>query len=79
MSIAAHQTEEQLVAQLEQLGVRYLSRQAQVAPTPAHAPDDLLANLVHQPSSMETVTSLALQEFFSRLGERIEAPVTTSD
>jgi hypothetical protein len=25
---------------------------------------------------METVTSLALQEFFRRLGERIEAPVT---
>ena len=25
---------------------------------------------------METVTSLALQEFFSRLGERTEAPIT---
>jgi hypothetical protein len=60
MSIASHQTEEQLVAQLEQLGVRYLSRQAHVNPTPAHPAHDLLADLVQQPSSRVRTALIAL-------------------
>jgi hypothetical protein len=60
MSMASRQTEEQVVAQLEQLGVRYLSRQAHVDPTPARPTHDLLADLVHQPSSRVRTALIAL-------------------
>ena len=60
MSTAFRQTEEQVVAQLEQLGVRYLSRQAQVVPTPARSTHDLLADLVLQPSSRVRTALIAL-------------------
>lgn len=60
MRTVSHQTEEQLVAQLEQLDVRYLSRQTHVNPIPACSTHDLLADLVLQPSSRVRAALIAL-------------------
>jgi hypothetical protein len=43
--------EETLVAELEQLGVRYIARQVPCAVTELRAPDLLLADLIRQPSA----------------------------
>jgi hypothetical protein len=43
--------EEALVAELEQLGVRYLSRRSPSQPWLFHLPDEILAALVRQPNS----------------------------
>lgn len=43
--------EEQLVAELERLGIRYLSRQTDFRATQVRLPADLLASLIRQPSA----------------------------
>jgi hypothetical protein len=52
--------EEQLVAELRSLGVGYLTRQQEDASPPLHAPHELLADLVRQPSSRVRAASIAL-------------------
>jgi hypothetical protein len=52
--------EEEVVAELEGLGVRYLSRQSKSPPARPHAPDELLADLVRQPSSRVRAAFIAL-------------------
>ena len=47
----ALQMEEELVAELAQLGICYLSRQSIAPPTQTHAPAELIADLTRQPSS----------------------------
>jgi DNA-binding TFAR19-related protein (PDSD5 family) len=54
------QTEEQLVAELAGLGVRYLSRQSAEIARSVHAPHELLARLVCQPSSRVRLALIAL-------------------
>ena len=54
------QTEEQLVDELAQLGVRYLSRQSMDVAQYVHAPYELLAKLVCQPSSRVRSALIAL-------------------
>ena len=54
------QTEEQLVAELEQLGVRYLSRRHHVEGAEARPQHKLLADLVRQPSSRVRTALIAL-------------------
>ncbi len=54
------QTEEQLVAELARLGVRYLSRQSAEAAECVYAPKELLAKLVCQPSSRVRSALIAL-------------------
>lgn len=54
------QTEEQLVAELKQLGVRYLSPQSDAGVVQGRAPQELLADLVRQPSSRVRVALIAL-------------------
>lgn len=54
------QAEEQLVAELERLGVRYLSRQSDAGVVKARAPQELLADLVRQPSSRVRAALIAL-------------------
>jgi hypothetical protein len=46
-----HPKEERLVAELEQLGIRYLSRQTSIAARRVRSPQRLLAALIQQPSS----------------------------
>ena len=58
--LADLQTEEQLVAELARLGVRYLSRQSAEAAESGYAPDELLAKLVCQPSSRVRSALIAL-------------------
>jgi len=45
------QMEEELVAELELLGIRYLSRQSSYVASHARSPEALLADLVRQPSA----------------------------
>jgi hypothetical protein len=52
--------EERLVAELERLGVRYLSRQTDKKASRARAPHKLLADLVQQPSSRVRAALIAL-------------------
>jgi hypothetical protein len=54
------QTEEQLVAELARLGVRYLSRQSAEAAESVYAPNELLGRLVCQPSSRVRLALIAL-------------------
>lgn len=53
-------TEEELVAELEQLGVRYLSRQHHIEELEARPRHKLLADLVRQPSSRVRTALIAL-------------------
>lgn len=52
--------EEQLVAELDLLGIRYLSRQTSFRATRVRAPAALLADLVQQPSARVRATVIAL-------------------
>jgi len=52
--------EEKLVAQLERLGVRYLSRQTNISAKRLHLPGKLLADLICQPSSRVRNALIAL-------------------
>lgn len=52
--------EEQVVAELSQWGIGYLSRDVELPPFPLRAPDDLLAAIVRQPSSRVRVALIAL-------------------
>jgi hypothetical protein len=54
------QSEERLVAELERLGVRYLSRQTSERASRNRAPHKLLADLVRQPSSRVRAALIAL-------------------
>lgn len=54
------ETEERLVAELERVGVRYLSRQTDLQARRVRAPSRLLADLVQQPSSRVRAASIAL-------------------
>jgi hypothetical protein len=54
------QSEEQIISELEGLGVRYLSRQNESGAEKAHAPQDLLGELVRQPSSRVRAALIAL-------------------
>ena len=54
------QAEEQLVAELAKLGVRYLSRQSADSSPSVHTPHELLAMLVCQPSSRVRAALIAL-------------------
>ncbi len=54
------QAEEELVAELAQLGINYLSRQSTQAVQSLRPPDELLANLVCQPSSRVRSALIAL-------------------
>lgn len=54
------QAEEQIIAELEKLGVRYLSRQMPIEAASVRPPADLLAELMLQPSSRVRVASIAL-------------------
>ena len=54
------QDEEQLVHELARLGVGYLSRKSTVVAQPMHAPHELLAKLVCQPSSRVRIALIAL-------------------
>ena len=56
----ALQREEQIVVELERLGVRYLSRQAPIAAPGKFAPVELLAELIRQPSSRVRAALIAL-------------------
>lgn len=60
MNARAYLLEEQLVAELHSLGVDYLSRQQEVASPASHAPHELLADLVCQPSSRVRAALIAL-------------------
>ena len=57
---ASTQSEERLVAELEQLGVRYLSRLTNEKARHVRAPQKLLADLVQQPSSRVRAALIAL-------------------
>ncbi len=52
--------EERIVAELEMLGVRYLSRRIAGSPPHPRAPDQLLADLVRQPSARVRDALIAL-------------------
>ena len=52
--------EEQIVAELELLGIRYLSRQTAEAATQVRPPDRLLADMVRQPSARVRAAVIAL-------------------
>jgi len=52
--------EERLVAELEQLGIRYLSRQSDYQAKHVRAPQRLLADLVRQPSSRVRAALIAV-------------------
>jgi hypothetical protein len=54
------ETEEELVAELELLGVRYLSRQASYQASRARPPATLLADLVRQPSARVRAAVIAV-------------------
>ena len=54
------QSEEQIIAELERLGVRYLSRQFESVPTAPRAPHQLLAELIRQPSSRVRAALISL-------------------
>ncbi|KAF0108692.1 MAG: hypothetical protein FD146_578 [Anaerolineaceae bacterium] len=60
MTTVSLQTEEKVVAELAQLGVRYLSRQSNIGTVKRRAPQELLAALVRQPSSRVRVALIAL-------------------
>ncbi len=60
MAMVFPQAEEQVVAELAQFGVRYLSRQSILGTVIAHAPQDFLAALVRQPSSRVRSAVIAL-------------------
>jgi len=47
----ALQKEEELVAELAELGIRYLSRHSIAPPVQTHSPAELIADLTRQPSS----------------------------
>jgi hypothetical protein len=53
-------SEEQVIAELERLDVRYLSRQFESVPVELRAPQQLLADLVRQPSSRVRAALIAL-------------------
>jgi len=53
-------SEEQIITELEGLGVRYLSRLEESGDIKARAPHDLLAELVRQPSSRVRAALIAL-------------------
>jgi hypothetical protein len=52
--------EEQIVAELELLGIRYLSRQTAEAAVQVRSPDNLLADMVRQPSARVRSAVIAL-------------------
>jgi len=52
--------EEQVVAELELLGIRYLSRQTAEAATQVRPPERLLADMVRQPSARVRAAVIAL-------------------
>lgn len=52
--------EEQVIAELEQLGIRYLSRQFEAKPNQPCAPHQLLAKLIQQPSSRVRAALISL-------------------
>jgi len=52
--------EEQIVAELELLGIRYLSRQTPEVATQVRPPDHLLADMVRQPSARVRAAVIAL-------------------
>jgi hypothetical protein len=54
------QSEEQIIAELERLGVRYLSRQFESAPATPRAPHQLLTDLMRQPSSRVRAALISL-------------------
>lgn len=60
VEISTLQTEEQIIAELERLGVRYLSRQMKIESVEMRAPDSLLAELITQPSSRVRLALIAL-------------------
>jgi hypothetical protein len=56
----AENEEEKLVAELELLGIRYLSRQTAYRPNAVRQPDKLLADLVRQPSARVRAAVIAV-------------------
>lgn len=54
------QTEEQIIVELERLGVRYLSHSMKIESVSTRAPDSLLAELIRQPSSRVRLALIAL-------------------
>ena len=52
--------EDRLVAELDQLGVGYLSRQSASEPHEMPSPDILISDLLHQPSSRVRVAVISL-------------------
>jgi hypothetical protein len=58
--VEALRNEEQIIGELESLGVRYLSRQSEPGIVRARAPEDLLSELIRQPSSRVRAALIAL-------------------
>jgi hypothetical protein len=58
--VITDEEEEQIVAELELLDIRYLSRQSPEAATQARPPDRLLADMVRQPSARVRAAVIAL-------------------
>ncbi len=54
------QTEEELVAELDLLGIRYLSRQSSYRASQVRPPEALLADLVRQPSARVRAAVIAV-------------------
>lgn len=65
--------EEHLVAELEQLGVRYLSRMTNVKAQRVRSADQLLADLIRQPSSRVRAALIALLLARPAYGEYVPA------
>lgn len=55
-----HPTEERLVAELERVGIRYLSRQTAIQAKRVRSPQRLLAALIQQPSSRVRTAVIAI-------------------
>lgn len=70
--------EEALVAELEQLGVRYLSRQTPSQPWLFHLPDEILAALVRQPNSRIRNAIIAVFLVHPEYGQSVPAALRKS-
>ena len=69
--------EERIVAELELLGIRYLSRRTTIKASKVRSPSTLLADLVHQPSARVRAAVIAVllahPEYATAIPEALEA------
>lgn len=65
--------EERLVGELGLLGIRYLSRQSAFRPPTARSPEELLSDLVRQPSARVRAAAIAVLLCHPEYGEAVPA------